>query len=202
MGRERGRMRRWKRRFGRTAALATLAAVGFVVSLTFTSVVMATEPTTGTEPPGTTTEPPGTTTGPPGTTTEPPGTTEPPPGPEGCTPGYWKNHLDSWGPTGYSPSQDLDTVFDDAALGALGDDSLLEALSYGGGPGVTGAKMILLRAAVASLLNAAHPDVSFGPDPATVIAAVNAALVSGDRDTMLSLASDLDARNNAGCPLN
>jgi hypothetical protein len=188
-------MRRWKRRFGRTAALATLAAVGFVVSLTFTSVVMATEPTTGTEPPGTTvTEPPGTTTEPPGTTTEPP------PGPEGCTPGYWKNHLDSWGPTGYSPSQTVGSVF--AGTGSLAGDTLLEALSYGGGPGVEGAKMILLRAAVASLLNAAHPDVSFGPDAATVIAAVNAAIASGDRETMLSLASDLDARNNAGCPLN
>jgi selenocysteine lyase/cysteine desulfurase len=61
--------------------------------------------------------------------------------------------------------------------------------------------MILLRAAVASLLNASHPDVSFGASAATVIGAVNAALASGDRATMLSLASDLDARNNAGCPL-
>jgi hypothetical protein len=37
---------------------------------------------------------------------------------------------------------------------------------------------------------------------AQVIASVDAALASGDRDTMLILASALDADNNLGCPLN
>jgi hypothetical protein len=54
---------------------------------------------------------------------------------------------------------------------------------------------------VASLLNASHPDVSFG-SPSAVIAAVNAALASGDADTVLALAGSLDEKNNAGCPLN
>ena len=31
---------------------------------------------------------------------------------------------------------------------------------------------------------------------------VNAALASGDRDTMLSAASSIDRDNNLGCPLN
>jgi len=196
-------MRRWKRRSGRSLALGTLAVVGFVASLTFTSVVLATETTTGTGSTPTTTESTPTTTETTPTTTETtPTTTTQPPGGEGCTPGYWKNHLSSWGPTGYSPSQRLDTVFSAGGLGSLGSDTLLEALKYGGGSSLTEAKQILLRAAVASLLNAAHPDVDFGASPATVIAAVNAALSSADRTTILNLASDLDARNNAGCPLN
>jgi len=37
---------------------------------------------------------------------------------------------------------------------------------------------------------------------ADVIADVNAALASGDRQTMLDLAGELDADNNLGCPLN
>jgi hypothetical protein len=35
-----------------------------------------------------------------------------------------------------------------------------------------------------------------------VIAQVNAALASGDRATILSVASALDTANNAGCPIN
>jgi hypothetical protein len=34
-----------------------------------------------------------------------------------------------------------------------------------------------------------------------VIADVNAALATGNRDVMLSLAASLDADNNLGCPL-
>ena len=123
----------------------------------------------------------------------------PPPGDEGCTPGYWKNHVDSWPPTGYAPGQTVGSVF---AGSSFGGSSLLEALGFGGGPGVTGAQKILLRAAVAALLNAAHPGVAYTQSAASVISAVNAALASGSRDTMLALASSLDRDNNLGCPLN
>jgi hypothetical protein len=126
---------------------------------------------------------------------------EPEPGGEGCTPGYWKNHLDSWVPTGFSPTQQLATVFSPSGLGSLGTATLLDALKFKGGSSLTAKKQILLRTAVASLLNAAHPDVSFG-SPADVIAAVNAALATGDADTILGLAGSLDEQNNAGCPLN
>jgi hypothetical protein len=125
-----------------------------------------------------------------------------PVGDEGCTPGYWKNHQDSWAATGFSPNQTLESVFD--VPDSLGYDNvtLLSALSFDGGTGVAGGARILLRAAVASLLNAAHPGVDFDLTTAEVIAQVNAALASGSRSTMLALAMSLDASNNEGCTLN
>ena len=123
---------------------------------------------------------------------------------EGCTPGYWKNHLDSWPATGFSPNQTLESVFD--VPDSLGYDNvtLLNALKFDGGSGVAGGARILLRAAVASLLNSAHPGVDFPMTTAEVIAATNAALASGSRSTMIALAGDLDDANNGpeGCPLN
>jgi hypothetical protein len=121
-------------------------------------------------------------------------------GGEGCTPGYWKNHTDSWAPSGYSPNQTVSSVFSNPPF--FGGNTLLQALQGGGGPGVQGATKILLRAATASLLNSAHPGVSFDMSTADVISAVNAALASNDRATMIALAGDLDDANNEGCPLN
>jgi len=120
-------------------------------------------------------------------------------GNQGCTPGYWKNHTSSWPPTGYSTSQTLGSVF---ANTTLSSNSLLDALSFGGGAGLEGAQEILFRAAVAALLNASHPNVSYPRTPAAVIADVNSAISSGSRDTVLALAAALDADNNRGCPLN
>jgi hypothetical protein len=122
---------------------------------------------------------------------------------EGCTPGYWKNHEESWAGTGYTTDQTVESVFADAAgYPALAAASLLDALDFGGGPDAEGAAQILLRAAVAALLNASHPDVNYPTSAADVITMVNAALASGDRDTMLALATSLDNDNNLGCPLN
>jgi hypothetical protein len=123
---------------------------------------------------------------------------------EGCTPGYWKQsqHFDSWTPTGYNPNQTLESVFDVPNSLGLDDQTLLQALNFNGGSGTAGASRILLRAAVAALLNAAHPDIDYPRSPAQVIADVNAALASNNRNTMLTLASALDADNNLGCPLN
>jgi hypothetical protein len=124
-------------------------------------------------------------------------------GGQGCTPGYWKNHPDSWPPTGYSPSQTVKSVFAQAAsYPSLGNATLLNALSFDGGSTLEGAAANLLRAAVAALLDASHPGVDYPRTPASVISDVNAALASNNRDTMLSLASQLDADNNLGCPLN
>ncbi|HSF43302.1 MAG TPA: hypothetical protein VLT87_26115, partial [Thermoanaerobaculia bacterium] len=69
-------------------------------------------------------------------------------------------------------------------------------------PGTLGAAKILLRAAVAALLNAAHSGVDYPRTTAEIIADVNAALASNNRNTMLELASELDDDNNGGCPLN
>jgi hypothetical protein len=122
-------------------------------------------------------------------------------GAQGCTPGYWKNHLDAWAATGYSPGQTVSSVFSGADP-SLAGATLLQALNFKGGSKIVGAQQILLRAAVASLLNAAHAGVGFPLTTADVIASVNAALASGDRDAILALAADLDAKNNLGCPLN
>ena len=123
------------------------------------------------------------------------------PGDEGCTPGYWKQeqHFDSW--EGHAPGDLVGSVFTGADA-SLADDTLLEALNYGGGSGLLGAQRILLRAGVAALLNASSTGVDYTLDEAGVIAAVDAALASGDRATILAAAADLDADNNLGCPLN
>jgi hypothetical protein len=55
---------------------------------------------------------------------------------------------------------------------------------------------------VAALLNSAHPAIDYPLSAAQVIADVNAALASGDRKTMITLAKQLDRSNNAPCPLN
>jgi hypothetical protein len=124
-------------------------------------------------------------------------------GGEGCTPGYWKNHLASWAGTGYSPTSLVSAVFSGANAGQAGA-TLLQALNFGGGPGVDGAERILLRAAVASLLNASHPSVDFEMSASEVISQVSTALASNNRATILALATTLDDANNAdqGCPLN
>jgi hypothetical protein len=83
----------------------------------------------------------------------------------------------------------------------LDDATLLEALSFQGGPTVADAAQILLRAAVAALLNAASPNVDYPLTVDQVIAEVNSALSSGDRAVILAEATRLDAFNNLGCPL-
>lgn len=109
---------------------------------------------------------------------------------QGLTPGFWKNHKDAW--VTYSTGQNLGSVFSSSA----GSDSLSAALRFKGGPGLDGAKRILLRAAVAALLNAEHPDINYPLSTSDVISQVNNALNSNDRDIMLNLASELDTYNN------
>ena len=116
---------------------------------------------------------------------------------EGCTPGFWKNHSDEW--VGYSPNQTLESVFNVPNAFGIDGVSLQTALSFGGGDDAEGAARILLRAAVAALLNAASDEVDYPLTAAQVISAVNAALTS-DRSAMIDLAADLDALNNLGCP--
>lgn len=128
--------------------------------------------------------------------------TPPVPSGKGCAPGYWKNHTDSWRPTGYLPDQSIESVFSEARAYAAGSASLMKALSFRGGSGVEGAARILLRAAVASVLNASHPGVGLRRTARVVIADTNAALATGNRRSLLALASAIDNDNNQGCPLN
>ncbi|MGH3371649.1 MAG: hypothetical protein ACRDPR_16780, partial [Nocardioidaceae bacterium] len=121
---------------------------------------------------------------------------------EGLTPGYWKNHLASWPATGFSPNQTLESVFDVPDSLGLDNATLLQALSFTGGSGTKGAAQTLLREAVAALLNSAHPNLDYPRTTASVINDVNAALASGNRSTMLTLAAALDADNNLGGDIN
>jgi hypothetical protein len=134
-------------------------------------------------------------------------------GEEGCTPGYWKNHTEDWeespGVPSASPSTLFSGIFNAGTSGALSGLTFEQALQGGGGPGVAGAELILARAATAAYLNAAHEGVGYpwrrnAPglgDRGPLVATVRAALLSGDRATILALAQRLDDDNNLGCPL-
>ena len=118
----------------------------------------------------------------------------------GCTPGFWKNCTIHWTVTGLTTGQRIDSVFTlGNCCGNLGDVSLRRALDFDGGDGVCGAARILLRAAVAALLNASSPEVNYPFTRAEVIAQVNAALATCRRGPMINLARDLDRANNLGC---
>lgn len=122
---------------------------------------------------------------------------EPPPPPEdgeGCTPGYWRqeHHFDSW-TAPYDPTDDFEDVFGVDA--SFDPDSLLDAVWLGGG-----GENALARHAVAALLNAASPDVSYAYSVSDVIAMVQDAYADGDPD--FEAIKDLfEAENEAGCPL-
>lgn len=125
---------------------------------------------------------------------------------QGCSPGYWKNHTglkkqaNAW--TTYLTTDKVPSVFTlPGSLSSLNNNTLLDALRYGGGPGLLGGAKNLLRAAVAALLNSVHPSVNYPLSQAEVISQVNTALATQNRATMLSLASDLDTNNNLSCPL-
>jgi hypothetical protein len=117
---------------------------------------------------------------------------------EGCTLGFWKNHTNVWGSV--STSATLEDVFD--VPNALGLDgvTLLDALSFGGGPGVDGGARILFKQAVAAYLNATSSNVDYPLTQAQVVSQVNAALASNNRNTMVALGTQLDNANSAETP--
>jgi len=136
-----------------------------------------------------------------GTPKEPtPTPTATPKADKGCTPGFWKNHPSAW-PSAYSPSATVGSVFSGAsAFPNLASATLIQGLAFQGGPGTAGAAQILLRAAIAALLNSASFGSSYPYSTGSVISMTNTAL-GGTRDAMISLASSLDTANNLGCPL-
>ena len=142
------------------------------------------------------------------------------------TPGFWKNHGPSapsghnaWVYTTYTVTHEVCTPFPAACsteafwahdgTPLFADVNLFDALSLQGGRDAVGGAEILLRHAVAALLNADLTGYlddqgllgGFLPYPKTVaevISEVNAALETGDRQTMLELAAQLDGINNGG----
>jgi hypothetical protein len=180
-------MKGFRRKSQRAVLLVVLAVGGFLTAGVLAGVGLAwdstsTDTTTETKP-----------------TTTTPTTTTTPKGKEGCTPGFWKNHPEAW--EGFSPDQTLDEVFDAAGLGSLGSTTLLDALSFNGGDSVEEAKQILLRHAVAALLNSAHSGVDFGMTTAEVISLVDDALASDDRDEILAAKDIVAGLNERDCPL-
>jgi len=129
----------------------------------------------------------------------------------GYTPGFWKQeqHFEYW-PDGIEPDNSFlgqYFVFPEEMIPiTYTNDFLTDALRFRGGSDWKGGSRILLRAAVAALLNAMY----FGEfdesechsgyyyTPCEVIGLVNAALDSLDRGEMLSLAGELDFYNNQG----
>jgi len=118
---------------------------------------------------------------------------------EGLTPGYWKNHPDDW----YSldPDQTIGSVFiglPSSVPSSITEATLMEALSFKGGNGFEGAVRILLRSAVAALLNHYHPDIEYEIGAGLIITRVNNAISSGERFRILSLKDQFDEWNNRG----
>jgi hypothetical protein len=101
----------------------------------------------------------------------------------GCTPGYWKNHLEDWLPTGYDPGDDFDATF---GVDLFDPDITLEEAVWARGGGVNK----LARHGTAALLGAAYPDVNYPLTEDEVIDAVQ----TGDADTLVEY-------NELGCPL-
>jgi hypothetical protein len=170
----------------RVAATLVLALGGFTLAAVVSGVGFADSGTTGSTATSTDTTPTDTT---PTDTT----TTAPPEG-EGCTPGFWKNlkqHGDFWT---LDPDSLVSELFTATAGTDAGAQTLIEALENGGG-GVDA----LLRQAVAAVLNA-RAGLDFPFTEAEIIAAVNAAITSGDAATIEALKNDLDEANNLGCP--
>lgn len=127
-------------------------------------------------------------------------------GTQGCTPGYWKNHTSNW--QEYKPTTTLGKTFVIPAelQKQFANQTFLQALQGGGGSGLSGATSILMRAGVASYLNAAHEGLGYpyrrGSAPGNLQKLINDALASKDRNKILAVATQLDKANNLGCPLN
>lgn len=117
-----------------------------------------------------------------------------------CGHGYWKNHLADWAPTPYSPDDLIGDIFDSThAWTYIAESTLLEGLRFPGGPGVDGAIRIVMRQAIAALLNASHPDFSSPSTVADIIDQVNTAIESNDRKTILKLNGHLIGKEDGAC---
>ena len=127
-------------------------------------------------------------------------------GHEGCTPGYWLDHVDGWREA--EPGDLFSDTFSDGTSGALDGITLHRALAGGDGLGLPRAELALARAATAALLNAAHEDVGYpwnlhshglaGRPP--LVPTVIEALGSGNPGAIFALTSRLDMDNNLDNP--
>jgi hypothetical protein len=126
---------------------------------------------------------------------------------DGCTPGFWKNHLNAW-PAGISTGDTFtDNPFafvEPVDLNGDGNpETYLQALSYKGGSTINGARMIFLRAVVAGELNYLKFGFTYpGYDQyENHFGDISNTYRYGSREALLRIAELVDGWNNAGCPL-
>ncbi|MHC5144858.1 MAG: DUF7507 domain-containing protein [Planctomycetota bacterium] len=119
---------------------------------------------------------------------------------EGCTPGYWKNHLDAW--VGFDPGDSFEGIFFGVDLkGKLNNLTLEEGLSLLGGE-----KNSLIRHAIAALLNSTS-DLYYLYTPEEVIAMVQCVFNDTENTCEFNngeyelLKEQFEAQNQY-CPLN
>jgi len=107
----------------------------------------------------------------------------------GCKSSYWKSKTGSW--KGYQTGQKFNQVF---GVNLVASNATLHDALKNDRDG----KDALAREAVAALLNAAHPQVSYGPTPNQVIKIVQAAVRYRKYDLATSILRRYNERN---CPL-
>ncbi len=115
--------------------------------------------------------------------------------PEGCTPGFWKNHLDLW--IGVNPNDGFNATFGVTSdkSGLSNDVTLLQALE------VSGSLLNALnRHAAAALVNAHYEDQTlfFPYSPDEVISMYQSAVNTGNYS---STKDNFQAANEQKCPL-
>ena len=84
----------------------------------------------------------------------------------------------------------------DTVAASLADKSFEDALKFKGGSTPTQKAEILLRNAVAAVLNSVHDGIYYQWSLSEIVDLVNNALASGDPATMLALEAQLDVANH------
>jgi hypothetical protein len=116
--------------------------------------------------------------------------------PQGCSPGYWKNHIDMWSSAGVDPTSSFYELFGVMPIPPLPDElSAEEAINLGGG----GFEK-LARHGMAALLNAFEGNVVFPYSADTVIYMVQQGMAD-DATPGETEATELAEANNLDCPL-
>lgn len=111
-------------------------------------------------------------------------------GDQGCSPGFWKNHLAQWVTTGFTPTDSWVATFGVPAFAPT--LTLHDALRQGGGHWKR-----VGRHSTAALLNASAPQVDYPFTVSEVIQLVQQAWAAGDPS---SVADVLEWANELGCP--
>ena len=128
------------------------------------------------------------------------------------TPGYWKMHSDLWLQyAGIDPYAKVSTIFTvpgnytlkisskkNGTTMKLVDCTLLQGVGFLGDTSLSGGAQILLRAAIAAVLNASatNSGTTYRYTVAEIQGLVNTALASQNRAKMITLAAELDGYNN------